>query len=147
MTNLQIPETQIAQSNAQIEGVILLQPALVQLAEQLADIESKSGVSSCSLKRSNRIPTLLKALPFAAATLIHTHRTQPRTAPRNQRTARLRIYCFGRFEVYHGDEPILLQRSGKGNLILKFLTMSRQPVLPRCFIGNHVARIGPAGRQ
>lgn len=106
-----------------------LQPVLSQIAEQLAQIEHKLNALSAI---SNPIPvqelpqtrTAVTALTFPLPTAL-----MKVNQANSAKAARLRIYCFGRFEAYDGDQPIPLQRAGKGSLILKFLSISRQPVL------------------
>jgi DNA-binding SARP family transcriptional activator len=125
MMNPPLPEAKIIALSAEIQGVMRLQPALTQLAEQLAEIESK-------LMNLRMLSSQVTAFPLegAGGGMYHPKvKAQWGGAATTGQSARLKIYCFGRFEVYDGDQSVVLQRAGKGNLILKFLTISRSPVL------------------
>lgn len=128
MMSQPIPQAKMKTWDAELQATFALQPVLTQIAEQLAQIESKLNALSA---RSNQME--MYAPPAAAA---FNALTWPRPAalstsaePTAGKGKRLRLYCFGRFEAYDGDQPIQLQRAGKGSLILKFLSIARQPIL------------------
>ena len=122
-----IPQSKMKMWDAELQATFALQPVLKQIADQLAQIESKlNALSALSNQMEMYAPpaTINSLTQPQPAALVKTN-----VEPAAGKGKRLRLYCFGRFEAYDGDQPIQLQRAGKGSLILKFLSIARQPVL------------------
>lgn len=130
MMSQPIPQSKTPAWDADMQAALSLQPVLSQIAHRLAQIETRlNAIGALAPQPDVHGAAQLRAeldalnLPLPAVVVL------PNTAPAALPAARLRVYCFGRFEVYDGDQPVPLQRAGKGSLIFKFLTLARQPVL------------------
>jgi DNA-binding SARP family transcriptional activator len=127
MINRQITQATSTAAHIDAPPILSLQPALAQLAQQLAEIQSNLlALTELALQTHAHAPAGVVIQPPAPSQSLLS---QKQDESENVTPARFRIHCFGSFEVYDGDQLVPLQRAGKGNLILKFLAISRQPVL------------------
>jgi DNA-binding SARP family transcriptional activator len=106
---------------------------LHSVAESLTALEQdvqdmRALVQQLSARLDGQLATLNNCqqlgLPPLTPSLPHLPGHDPTQKPQ------LRLFCFGSFEIYHGETAIQYRRASKGNTLLKYLaSRPRQPVL------------------